>query len=182
MWKKATEGVNHKLLWPALILLVVLTTISVLIPEQFVSALMVVQKTSISYLGGTASVVSLLCVLTVLAIYISPLGKVKLGGKDAKPIMNKWNWFAIALCTTIATGCVYWGIVQPILHVNEPPIMWAVEPNSPPGHCQDHVHHFPAVDRSALRYLRPACHYLCLCLLQHEAALRYRVYSGARAG
>lgn len=131
MWKKATEGVNHKLLWPALILLVVLTTISVLIPEQFVSALMVVQKTSISYLGGTASVVSLLCVLTVLAIYISPLGKVKLGGKDAKPIMNKWNWFAIALCTTIATGCVYWGIVQPILHVNEPPIMWAVEPNSP---------------------------------------------------
>lgn len=131
MFKKATEGVNHKLLWPALILLVAITTVSVVIPEQFVNALLQVQKTSISYLGGTASAVSLLCVLTVVAIYFSPLGKVKLGGKDAKPMMNKWNWFAITLCTTIATGCVYWGIVQPILHVNEPPIMWGVEPNSP---------------------------------------------------
>ncbi|MCI7474186.1 MAG: BCCT family transporter [Clostridiales bacterium] len=131
MLKKATEGVNHKLLWPALILLVAITTISVIIPDEFVNFLMGIQKTSISYLGGTASLVSLLCVLTVLAIYFSPLGKVKLGGKDAKPMMNKWNWFAITLCTTIATGCVYWGIVQPILHVNEPPIMWGVEPNSP---------------------------------------------------
>lgn len=131
MFKKATEGVNHKLLWPALILLVAITTVSVVIPEQFVNTLLQVQKTSIAYLGGTASAVSLLCVLTVLAIYFSPLGKVKLGGKDAKPMMNKWNWFAITLCTTIATGCVYWGIVQPILHVNEPPIMWGVEPNSP---------------------------------------------------
>lgn len=131
MFKKATEGVNHKLLWPALLLLVAITAISVTIPDQFVGALLKVQKVSISYLGGTASTVSLLCVLTVLAIYFSPLGKVKLGGKDAEPMMNKWNWFAITLCTTIATGCVYWGIVQPIMHVNEPPIMWGVEPNSP---------------------------------------------------
>lgn len=131
MLKKAMEGVNHKLLWPALMLLVALTVTSVLIPEQFVAVLSKIQTVSISYLGGTASLVSLLCVVTVFAIYFSPLGKIKLGGKDAKPMMNKWNWFAITLCTTIATGCVYWGIVQPILHVNDPPIMWGVEPNSP---------------------------------------------------
>ncbi|MCI2056810.1 MAG: BCCT family transporter [Oscillibacter sp.] len=131
MFKKATEGVNHKLLWPALILLVALTATSVIIPEQFVAALSKVQTVSISYLGGTASFVSLLCVLTVIAIYFSPLGKIKIGGKDAQPTMNKWNWFAITLCTTIATGCVYWGIVQPILHVNDPPIMWGVVANSP---------------------------------------------------
>lgn len=131
MLKKATEGVNHKLLWPALILLVALTTASVMVPEQFVGVLLKIQKVSISYLGGTASLVALLCVITIVAIYISPLGKIKLGGKDAQPMMNKWNWFAIALCTTIATGCVYWGIVQPILHVNEPPVMWGVVANSP---------------------------------------------------
>lgn len=131
MLKKATQGVNHKLLWPALICLVILTTMSVAIPTEFVAALSAVQTVSISYLGGTASFVSLLCVITVVAIYFSPLGKIKLGGKDAKPIMNRWNWFAITLCTTIATGCVYWGIVQPVLHMNEPPIMWGVEANSP---------------------------------------------------
>lgn len=131
MLKKAMAGINHKLLWPALIMLVVLTTISVAIPEQFVATLNKITKVTISYLGGTASIVSLLCVVTVVVVYFSPLGKIKIGGKDAQPMMSKWNWFAITLCTTIATGCVYWGIVQPILHVNEPPIMWGVEPNSP---------------------------------------------------
>lgn len=131
MFKKATEGLNHKLLWPALLALVAMTTLSVMFPTEFVDLLSHIQVVSMNYLGGTVSMVSLLCVLMVLAMYLSPLGKVKIGGSSATPTMNKWNWFAITLCTTIATGCVYWGIVQPIIHVNEPPIMWDVEPNSP---------------------------------------------------
>lgn len=131
MFKKATEGLNHKLLWPALLGLVVITVLSVTVPDEFVAALSVVQNLSISYLGGTASFVALMCVITLLIMYFSPFGAVRIGGKDAVPTMNKWNWFAITLCTTIATGCVYWGVVQPILHMNEPPVMWGVEPNSP---------------------------------------------------
>lgn len=131
MLQKAMKGVNHKLIWPAMILLVAMTIVSLAIPEQFVSTLNNVNKVAISYLGGTASFVAMLTVITTIAVYFSPLGKVKIGGKDAKPMMNKWNWFAITLCTTIATGCVYWGIVQPIMHVNAPPSLWGVAPNSP---------------------------------------------------
>ena len=38
----------------------------------------------------------------------SKFGNTVIGGKDAKPILGKFNWFAISLCTTIAAGLMFW--------------------------------------------------------------------------
>jgi len=40
----------------------------------------------------------------LLITYFSPLAQVKIGGKNAKPLLSKSRWFAISTCTTIATG------------------------------------------------------------------------------
>ncbi len=54
-------------------------------------------------------------------VFVSPLGAVRIGGPDAQPILSRWNWFAITLCTTIAVGILFWGAAEPIFHVNGPP-------------------------------------------------------------
>ena len=59
-------------------------------------------------------------VLTCLAVVISPLGKVKIGGPDAEPLLSKWNWFAITLCTTIAIGILFWAMAEPLTHMYQP--------------------------------------------------------------
>ena len=46
----------------------------------------------------------------------SKYGDIKFGGKDAKPELSVWNWFAISLCAGIATGVVFWGIAEPLYH------------------------------------------------------------------
>ena len=53
-------------------------------------------------------------VLTCIAVALSPLGKVKIGGPDAEPLLSRWNWFAITLCTTIAIGILFWAMAEPI--------------------------------------------------------------------
>ncbi len=53
-------------------------------------------------------------------ILFSRYGNIKIGGKDARPIMSKWNWFVISLCGGIATGIVFWGIAEPITHYSSP--------------------------------------------------------------
>ncbi len=53
--------------------------------------------------------------------YFSSFGKIKIGGKDAIPILSKWKWFAITLCTTIATGILFWGMAEPLYHFHSPP-------------------------------------------------------------
>jgi glycine betaine transporter len=69
-------------------------------------------------------------VLLLLWTFFSPLGKVRIGGPDAKPILKRWNWFAITLCTTIAIGILFWGTAEPMFHVNAPPEFAGVDARS----------------------------------------------------
>lgn len=59
-------------------------------------------------------------VLTCLAVVFSPLGKVTIGGTGATPILKPWSWFSITLCTTIATGILFWAMAEPLFHLYDP--------------------------------------------------------------
>jgi choline-glycine betaine transporter len=67
------------------------------------------------------SLASFAAVLVVAWVAWSPLGAVRIGGPDAKPILSRWNWFAITLCTTVAIGILFWGAAEPMFHVGDPP-------------------------------------------------------------
>src|SRR3546814_9992221 len=49
---------------------------------------------------------------------------------DLKPLLGRWRWFAVTLCTTIATGILFWGVAEPLFHLNEPPKMLGLKPGS----------------------------------------------------
>lgn len=72
-----------------------------------------------------------LAFLALLAgIAVSPLGGQVIGGAGAKPILTRWRWFAVTLCTTIATGILFWGAAEPLFHLNDPPTMLGLQPSS----------------------------------------------------
>ncbi len=60
-------------------------------------------------MGWMFSIVGVGCVIVIGLAYFSPLGNVRLGGKNAKPMLKKSSWFAITLCTTIAAGILFLG-------------------------------------------------------------------------
>jgi choline-glycine betaine transporter len=81
--------------------------------------------------GWLFSLGSLGFLIAVVAVFFSPLAKVKLGGQNAVPIMSDYNWFAITLCTTIAIGILFWGTAEPLYHYAGPPVGFGAEANSP---------------------------------------------------
>ena len=72
--------------------------------------------------------VAFLALLAVVAM--SPLGRTIIGGAGAEPLLDRWRWFAVMLCTTIATGILFWGAAEPLFHLNAPPPMLGLEPGS----------------------------------------------------
>jgi len=56
------------------------------------------------------------CLVIIVIVYFSPLGQITIGGKDATPMLTRWRWFAITVCTTIATGILFWGTAEPVMH------------------------------------------------------------------
>jgi choline-glycine betaine transporter len=66
----------------------------------------------------------------LVGIALAPFGGRIIGGPNAKPILTRWRWFAVTLCTTIATGILFWGAAEPLFHLNAPPAMLGLQPGS----------------------------------------------------
>ena len=78
--------------------------------------------------GWLFSLAGVACLIVIVLAYFSPLGNVRIGGPNAKPLLKKSSWFAITLCTTIAAGILFWGTAEPIWHLAYPP--HGIEPMS----------------------------------------------------
>lgn len=111
-----------------LILLIGGVILNLIYGEQFIETQQYWVDQLISQLDWLFNWSTFLFVLLVIGIYVSPLGKQKIGGADAVPILSKWRWFAITLCTTIATGILFWGTAEPIFHLRDYPLDGAADP------------------------------------------------------
>jgi len=70
--------------------------------------------------GWIVSLTMLVFIVFVSAVMFHPIGNVRIGGKEAKPNLTYWQWFALALIAGIGTGIVFWGAVEPILFTMRP--------------------------------------------------------------
>lgn len=59
-----------------------------------------------------------LFVLFCLALVVSPLGGVRLGGVDAKPEYSYVGWFAMLFAAGMGIGLMFFGVSEPISHFN----------------------------------------------------------------
>lgn len=124
------KNVRHFVFWPPFLLLIGASALSFTSKESFISITTNANYWVINNLGWLFSLGGLLMIFGCIVAYFSPLGNVRIGGEDAKPMLKFSNWFAITLTTTIAT-LTFWGIVEPISHFSAPPESLGIDPNSP---------------------------------------------------
>ncbi|WPK69180.1 putative glycine betaine transporter [Eubacterium callanderi] len=82
------------------------------------------------HFGWLINFSSFLWVVLLIGLMFSKWGKVKLGGKDAKPTMSTFHWCAITLTSGMAIGIAFWGVAEPLLHYSNPPAALGIEPSS----------------------------------------------------
>ncbi|MXX38167.1 MAG: BCCT family transporter [Gemmatimonadetes bacterium] len=66
----------------------------------------------------TANFLLLFC----LYVACSPLGKVRLGGADAKPEYSNATWFAMLFAAGVGIGLLFYGAAEPIYYFQSPPL------------------------------------------------------------
>ena len=81
-----------------------------------------VMNTLMSSVGWFVSLVMLFMVILCVLVMVTPLGKIRLGGPNAKPKFSYMQWFGISLCTGIGAGVVFWGAAEPLLFAMEPSV------------------------------------------------------------
>ena len=101
---------------PLLIFLVV-SAIDLALAKQFTDNGKAVVSTA---LGGLWQWMVLLVFLIAVVIAISPVGKLRLGGAEAKPSLKLFDWCAVLICTLLAGGGVFWSAAEPLYHFDTP--------------------------------------------------------------
>ena len=61
---------------------------------------------------GSANIFVLLC----LGLIVSPLGKVRLGGKEAKADYSYTGWFSMLFAAGMGVGLMFYGVAEPMSH------------------------------------------------------------------
>ncbi|MEM7655345.1 MAG: BCCT family transporter [Bacteroidota bacterium] len=121
---------NPYVFWPPFLIIMGAALGSFLYPDIFLAGTTQLNDWLLHHFGWLFSLAALSFLGIVIWTYASPLGKLKIGGQEAKPILTKWRWFAITLCTTVAVGILFWGTAEPISHLHAPPKGLGLEPGS----------------------------------------------------
>ena len=102
---------------PLAAIYVVVIILGLVSPDAFASAENAVVGFAAGWFGWLYQIITIVLIIICVWVLVSKkVGGIRIGGENAKPIMSKWNWFAISLCGGIATGIVFWGIAEPITH------------------------------------------------------------------
>lgn len=129
--KSQSNKIKPIVFYPAFILLLISIILNFANYDAFLKVTTLAKNFMTVQCGWMFSLTGIICLLVTIGTYFSPLGNVKIGGPDAKPLLKKRSWFAITLCTTIAAGILFWGTAEPIWHLAYPPASLGIEPMSP---------------------------------------------------
>lgn len=64
----------------------------------------------------------------VIWLFFSPYGRIRLGGDDEDPEFGYFAWFTMLFSAGMGIGLVFWGIAEPMMHYESPPIAEARTP------------------------------------------------------
>lgn len=70
--------------------------------------------------------------LVTLALFLTPWGKIRLGQDSDRPEFSRFSWFAMLFSAGIGTGILFWGVAEPIFHLQSNPFqaLYGIAPMS----------------------------------------------------
>lgn len=101
-------------------LFLILTVISLAAPASFLRVASQLNDLILQLFSYGFAYAAFGFVLTCIWAAVSPLGRIRIGGAEAVPIISRWNWMAISLTTTLAIGILFWASAEPIYHLAAP--------------------------------------------------------------
>ncbi len=57
----------------------------------------------------------------VIFLLCSRWGRIRLGGKEARPDYSMWSWFAMLFSAGMGIGLLFWSVAEPLYHFANPP-------------------------------------------------------------
>ena len=96
------------------LLILLFSLITLIFPDQSNHALNGAKLWTLSKFDWFYSLIPVLILTLCIILAISPLGKIKLGGPDAKPEYKVGSWIAMLFAAGVGIGFMFYGSAEPL--------------------------------------------------------------------
>ncbi|MFM5883951.1 MAG: BCCT family transporter [Novosphingobium sp.] len=108
--------VNPAVFFPTAIISAAVILFSVIAPQASASLFEAMRRGAVAHfdwlLMSAGNILRLFCVVVAL----SPLGRIRLGGKGATPDYSRMSWFSMLFGAGMGIGLVFYGVGEPVTH------------------------------------------------------------------
>lgn len=119
--KEALKRMNWRTFIPPAILCTIIILFGVIAPDKLGIGVNAALAWTTKYFSWFYALGSTLLVVFCLWLVFSKYGKIRFGGKDAKPEMSFWSWFCCVLTSGMGSGLCYWCVAEPLTFFQNPP-------------------------------------------------------------
>ena len=124
------QNIRLVVFWGPMLILVSTVVASLIALESLLKGATALNSWILCHFASLFSWGSFAFVLTCFWVFVSPLGGVTIGGAGATPLLSRWSWFSVTLCTTIAIGILFWATAEPMYHLHSPPALSGIPPDT----------------------------------------------------
>lgn len=129
--KNEVFKLNKAIFWPILILMIAIIALSFINQEGFAKVIGALVNNEVKGFKWYVGPIVLFMFITQLVMLFSPMGNIRLGGKEAKAKFSTFSYWGLCICSSIAIGIVFYGVAQPLELFMDPYESWGLEAGSP---------------------------------------------------
>jgi BCCT family betaine/carnitine transporter len=108
--------VNPAVFFPIALISLSVILFSVIAPQSSADLFSWLRASAVSQFNWFLLTVGNLVLLFCIVVALSPLGKIRLGGKDAAPEYSRMAWFSMLFGAGMGIGLVFYGVGEPVTH------------------------------------------------------------------
>lgn len=119
--KNQNQKIDYHVVIPTLILVAGIVFVLIVFPTASKNVIQILYDKTVEKWGWLYIVCCLASFVFVGWLTISPYGKLRLGGEDAKPAYRTLEWAGMIFTSGVGSSAVLLGFMEPLYYVNEPP-------------------------------------------------------------
>lgn len=127
--QKFGMDIHHPVFWVSAILVLVFVIATLIAPEQAKGIFDGAKGWSINNFDWLFMVSGNVFVVFCLALIVLPVGRIRIGGKNAKAEFSVLSWFAMLFAAGMGIGLMFWSVAEPVAYYTD---WWGTPLNVPP--------------------------------------------------
>ena len=114
--------VHNPVFFVSAVTIIAFVIIALFFQQQAANAFVAMRKALTSGFDWWFMIAGNIFVLFCVVALVTPLGKIRLGGPDAKPDFSYPGWFAMLFAAGMGIGLMFYGVLEPVNHFRNPPL------------------------------------------------------------